>query len=108
LEKFNEVGKAKFIVGQNLGFDLNIMGCEFHRLGVESQMSKMPVLDLYRSYRFLIKITRWSWRTFKLPTELHSFLLIKHLEAHNATDVEATTRCFLELIRRELYQEQLV
>jgi DNA polymerase-3 subunit alpha len=32
LEKFNEaLGKAKFIVGQNLGFDLN-MGCEFHRL----------------------------------------------------------------------------
>jgi DNA polymerase-3 subunit alpha len=37
--------KAKFIVGQNLGFDLNIMGSEFHRLGLESQMSKMPVLD---------------------------------------------------------------
>jgi DNA polymerase-3 subunit alpha len=44
--KFNEaLGKAKFIVGQNLGFDLNIMGSEFHRLGLESQMSKMPVLD---------------------------------------------------------------
>jgi DNA polymerase-3 subunit alpha len=39
------LGKAKFIVGQNLGFDLNIMGSEFHRLGLESQMSKMPVLD---------------------------------------------------------------
>jgi DNA polymerase-3 subunit alpha len=23
------LGKAKFIVGQNLGFDINIMGCEF-------------------------------------------------------------------------------
>jgi DNA polymerase-3 subunit alpha len=46
LDKFNEaLGKAKFIVGQNLGFDLNIMGSEFHRLGLESQMSKMPVLD---------------------------------------------------------------
>jgi DNA polymerase-3 subunit alpha len=28
-DKFNEaLGKAKFIVGQNLGFDLNIMGSE--------------------------------------------------------------------------------
>jgi DNA polymerase-3 subunit alpha len=46
LDKFNgALGKAKFIVGQNLGFDLNIMGSEFHRLGLESQMSKMPVLD---------------------------------------------------------------
>jgi DNA polymerase-3 subunit alpha len=34
LDKFNEaLGKAKFIVGQNLGFDLN-MGSEFHRLGL--------------------------------------------------------------------------
>jgi len=30
LDKFNEaLGKAKFIVGQNLGFDINIMGAEF-------------------------------------------------------------------------------
>jgi DNA polymerase-3 subunit alpha len=34
LEKFNiALGKAKFIVGQNLGFDINIMGCEFYRMG---------------------------------------------------------------------------
>ena len=42
---------------------------------------------------------------FKLPTltELHQFLFHKPFgEAHNATaDVEATTRCFLELIRRK-------
>jgi hypothetical protein len=30
LEKFNiALSKSKFIVGQNLGFDINIMGCEF-------------------------------------------------------------------------------
>ncbi|MBT7425558.1 MAG: 3'-5' exonuclease, partial [Flavobacterium sp.] len=34
LQLFNEVlQKTTFIVGQNLNFDLNIMGCEFHRLG---------------------------------------------------------------------------
>jgi DNA polymerase-3 subunit alpha len=45
---------------------------------------------------------------FKLPTltELHSFFNV--LGAHNATaDVEATTRCFLELIRRENYTKKL-
>jgi DNA polymerase-3 subunit alpha len=61
------LGKAKFIVGQNLGFDLNIMGCEFHRLGVESQMSKMPVLDTCTEVTAFIKITRRGGR-FKLPT----------------------------------------
>ncbi|OMP74332.1 3'-5' exonuclease, partial [[Flexibacter] sp. ATCC 35208] len=46
LEKFNiALSKTKFIVGQNLGFDVNIMGAEFHRMGVDSPMSSMPVLD---------------------------------------------------------------
>ena len=44
---------------------------------------------------------------FKLPTltELHEYLFNEPFaEAHNATaDVEATTRCFLELIRRKHY-----
>ena len=49
---------------------------------------------------------------FKLPTltELHQYLFNQPFaEAHNATaDVEATTRCFLELIRKEQYTtEQL-
>jgi DNA polymerase III subunit alpha len=37
LAEFNiALGKAKFVVGQNLDFDLNIMGCEFIRYGVDS------------------------------------------------------------------------
>jgi DNA polymerase-3 subunit alpha len=114
LEKFNiALGKAKFIVGQNLGFDVNIMGCEFHRLGVESQMSVMPVLDTCTEVTAsLLKLPGGRGGRFKLPTltELHSYLFNKPFsEAHNATaDVEATTRCFLELIRRDIFtKEQL-
>jgi DNA polymerase-3 subunit alpha len=114
LEKFNvALGKAKFIVGQNLGFDLNIMGCEFYRLGVVSTMSKMLVLDTCTEVTAsLLKLPGGRGGRFKLPTltELHSYLFNKGFgEAHNATaDVEATTRCFLELIRRENYtKEQL-
>src|SRR5574343_457099 len=44
LEKFNiSLAKAKFIVGQNLGFDVNIMGAEFHRMGMASPMASLPV-----------------------------------------------------------------
>jgi DNA polymerase-3 subunit alpha len=32
-------------VGQNLGFDVNIMGAELHRMGIDSPMASMPVLD---------------------------------------------------------------
>ncbi|MEX0360295.1 MAG: exonuclease domain-containing protein, partial [Allomuricauda sp.] len=46
LELFNEaLSKAKFVVGQNVDFDVNIMGCEFHRMGVESPLGSLPVLD---------------------------------------------------------------
>ncbi|HWW38276.1 3'-5' exonuclease, partial [Pedobacter sp.] len=46
LAKFNiALSKAEFIVGQNIGFDVNIMGCEFYRYGVENRLADMPVLD---------------------------------------------------------------
>ncbi len=109
LEKFNiALSKTKFIVGQNLGFDVNIMGCEFHRLGIESPMSAMPVLDTCTEITAsLLKLPGGRGGKFKLPTltELHQYLFNKPFsEAHNATaDVEATTRCFFELIRTEIF-----
>ncbi len=109
LEKFNAaLSKAKFIVGQNLGFDVNIMGCEFYRMGIQSQMSSMPILDTCTEVTAsLLKLPGGRGGKFKLPTltELHQYLFNQPFaEAHNATaDVEATTRCFLELIRTEVF-----
>ncbi len=109
LEKFNlALSKTKFIVGQNLGFDVNIMGCEFYRLGVESTMSSMPILDTCTEVTAsLLKLPGGRGGKFKLPTltELHHYLFNKPFaEAHNATaDVEATARCFFELIRTEVF-----
>ncbi len=109
LEKFNiSLSKTKFIVGQNLGFDINIMGCEFYRLGIDSPMSSMPVLDTCTEITAsLLKLPGGRGGKFKLPTltELHQYLFnVPFGEAHNATaDVEATTRCFLELIRTEVF-----
>lgn len=112
LEKFNmALSKAKFIVGQNVGFDVNIMGCEFYRLGVNSPMATLPVLDTCTEVTAeLLKLPGGRGGKFKLPTltELHSYLFnVPFAEAHNATaDVEATTRCFLELIRREVFTKE--
>lgn len=109
LHKFNEaLAKAKFVVGQNIGFDINIMGCEFHRMGINSPMSKMPVLDTCTEVTAnLLQLPGGRGGRFKLPTltELHQYLFnVPFAEAHNATaDVEATTRCFLELIKREVF-----
>tara|TARA_R110002051_G_scaffold65839_3_gene119489 strand:- start:993 stop:5378 length:4386 start_codon:yes stop_codon:yes gene_type:complete len=114
LEKFNTVmAKTKFIVGQNVGFDLNIMGAEFHRLGVENSLQELPVLDTCTEHTAeLCQIPGGRGGKFKLPTltELHEYLFGEPFgEAHNATaDVEATTRCFLELVRKQQFtSEQL-
>jgi DNA polymerase-3 subunit alpha len=112
LEKFNiALSKTKFIVGQNVGFDVNIMGCEFHRMNIGSDMYKMPVLDTCTEITAnLLKLPGGRGGRFKLPTltELHQYLFNQPFaEAHNATaDVEATTRCFLELIKREVFTKE--
>lgn len=112
LEKFNiALSKAKYIVGQNVGFDVNIMGCEFYRMGIDSSMSRMPILDTCTEVTAsLLKLPGGRGGKYKLPTltELHQYLFGEPFaEAHNATaDVEATTRCFLELIRTEVFTKE--
>ncbi|HEY9186068.1 MAG TPA: DNA polymerase III subunit alpha [Salegentibacter sp.] len=109
LEKFQAaLDKTKFVVGQNVGFDLNIMGAEFYRKNVENTLQELPVLDTCTEITAdLCKIPGGRGGRFKLPTltELHEYLFDEAFgEAHNATaDVEATTRCFLELIRRRAF-----
>ena len=70
LEKFNiALSKAKFIVGQNVGFDVNIMGCEFYRMNIGSDMTKMPVLDTCTEITAnLLKLPGGRGGRFKLPT----------------------------------------
>lgn len=112
LAKFNiALSKTKFIVGQNLAFDLNIMGCEFYRMGVTSIMSELPVLDTCTEVTAeLLKIPGGRGGRYKLPTltELHTYLFgVPFGEAHNATaDVEATTRCFLELLKKGVFSKE--
>ncbi len=112
LEKFNiALSKSKFVVGQNVGFDLNIMGAEFHRLHIGNNLQELPVLDTCTEKTAqLCQLPGGRGGKFKLPTltELHKHLFGKGFgEAHNATaDVEATTRCFLELIRQRVYTKE--
>src|SRR5690554_4099475 len=84
------------------------MGSELYRLGIENPLPDFPVLDTCtETTAELCQIPGGRGGRFKLPTltELHEFLFGEAFgEAHNATaDVEATTRCFLELVRRKVY-----
>ncbi len=112
LEEFVKVlGKANFIVGQNIGFDISIMGCEFFRRKVDLDLASFPILDTCTEITAeLCKIPGGRGGKFKLPTltELHQKLFGEPFnEAHNATaDVEATTRCFFELVRTGIYSPE--
>ncbi len=112
LDLFNKaLSKTKFVVGQNLNFDLNIMGCEFHRSNMDTVLNQLPVLDTCTEKTALLcEIPGGRYGKFKLPTltELHEKLFNQPFnEAHNATaDVEATTRCFLELLRNGHYTRE--
>lgn len=107
LEQLNQVlQKTKIVAGHNVGFDLNVIGCEFFRKNFETPLFEKKVLDTCTEQTAeLCKLPGGRGGKFKLPTltELHEFLFDQSfVEAHNATaDVEATSRCFLELIRRE-------
>ncbi|MGI9545627.1 MAG: 3'-5' exonuclease, partial [Flavobacteriaceae bacterium] len=44
LALFNSaLDKANFVVGQNVGFDINIVGAELYRLSLESPLGSLPI-----------------------------------------------------------------
>ncbi|MFA8299651.1 MAG: DNA polymerase III subunit alpha [Hyphomicrobiales bacterium] len=105
LEEFNKsLAKSSFTVGHNVNFDINIVGAEFHRKGIKTPLMGFDSIDTKSDatteYCALPggKGGNYKWPTL---TELHTKLFDEGFgEAHNASaDVEATARCFLELIR---------
>lgn len=105
LEEFNKsLSKAKFVQGHNVGFDISVMGSEYYRKGIDSPIGEIAILDsCTENTAALCAIPGGRGGKFKLPTltELHTHLFNEAFnEAHNASaDVEATARCFLELVR---------
>ena len=97
--------QADYVGGHNVTFDLNIMGAEFLRLGNHNPLEQAQVIDTCTEETAqLCQLPGGRGGKFKLPTltELYIHLFGTGFgEAHNATaDVEATTRCFLELLRK--------
>ncbi len=107
LIRFNEsVEKATFLVGHNIRFDINALGAEFIRGGVDSLfLEKKQVCTMWGSTEHM-KLPGGRGGKFKPPKlmELYEYLFEEQFkEAHNAAaDVEATTRCFFELLRKKI------
>lgn len=100
------IQKADYVGGHNVRFDLNIMGAEYLRAGQPNPLEDCALIDTCtEETASLCQLPGGRGGKFKLPTlsELYLFLFNENFqEAHNATaDVEATTRCFLELLRTQ-------
>jgi len=111
LQEFNKaIAQSKFIVGHNIVFDINIMGAEFYRTQIETSLMDEKTIDTKEEGTDFCAIPGGRGGKFKWPTltELHTKLFNEGFsEAHNASaDVEATTRCFLELIRLRVINYQ--
>lgn len=104
LTRFDEaLSKAEVVAGHNVEFDINIVLAEYYRLGREKDFSEKKILDTKELSTDFCAIPGGRGGKFKWPTlsELHKELFGKPFaDAHNAAyDVEATARCFFELIR---------
>ena len=108
IEKFlTDLDKAKYLVGHNVKFDINIIGAELYRLGIVTKFSDLKVIDTCTEITAnLCKIKGGRSGKFKFPTliELYDHLFSDSFDqAHNASaDVEATARSFFELIRSDV------
>ena len=102
-EFIEDLEKSNFVIGHNISFDNNIIGCEFLRKKLPNALADISSIDTKDDATDYCKIAGSRGGKFKWPnlTELHVKLFGEDFsEAHNASaDVEATARCFLELVR---------
>ncbi|MEN8202971.1 MAG: DNA polymerase III subunit alpha [Bacteroidota bacterium] len=107
LNRFNEsLKRCTCLIGHNIRFDINALGAEFIRAGVESDfLEKKEICTMWSSTGHM-KLPGGRGGKFKPPKlmELYEYLFEKGFqEAHNAAaDVEATARIFFELLRRKI------
>ncbi|MBM3428539.1 MAG: 3'-5' exonuclease, partial [Bacteroidetes bacterium] len=101
-----DVAKAKYLVGHNIEFDINVMGAEFLRSGFEMDLTLFSKLDTKEWGTDFCAIPGGKGGKFKWPTlgELYLKLFGKPMqEAHDAAyDVEATTRSFFAMLERKV------
>ena len=106
------LNSVEFIIGHNISFDNNIVGCEFLRSEMVNVLESKTSIDTKEESTEFCQLPGGRGGKYKWPnlSELYNKLFGESFaEAHNASaDVEATTRCFLELIRLSVIPFQKV
>ncbi len=103
-----DLERTNYNVGHNIEFDINIVGAEFFRLGIKSDLASKQDIDTMKSSVDFCQIPGGRGGRFKYPslTDLHKKLFNKGFgDAHDAAyDVDATARCFFGLIEHRVIQ----
>ena len=97
------IQNASYIIGHNISFDINIMGCEYFRTKFHSELMQRDILCTMQSSTSYCKLPGFRGK-YKWPKleELYLKLFDTSFEnAHDAkADIMATRKCFWKL--REL------
>src|SRR5690606_21643678 len=109
LEEFlKDVAQTTYNVGHNVEFDINIVGAELYRLAITNNLAEKKLLDTMKSSIDFCAIPGGRGGGYKFPTltDLHTKLFNKGFgDAHDAAyDVDATARCFFELLKLKVIQ----
>jgi DNA polymerase-3 subunit alpha len=104
LEKFGQaLQKVEVVAGHSVNFDNNVVRVECMRKSLNCLLTDKTIVDTKEASTGYCAIPGGRGGKFKWPklSELHIKLFGENFDAaHNASaDVQATARCFLELIR---------
>jgi DNA polymerase III epsilon subunit-like protein len=95
------------IIWHNIEYDEEMVKLELKRLNKEFEYKPKQVICTMKNTVNFCAI-KWNWERFKYPKlwELHKKLFWEYFVwAHDAlTDVEATLRCFIELVNKWVIQ----
>ena len=99
-----DAAQATYVMGHNIGFDVNVAGAELVRLGQAPEgLTALALIDSKDEGTEFCAIPGGRGGKFKWPTltELHQKLFGEGFgDAHDAAyDVSATARCFFEMVR---------
>jgi len=101
-----DVEKATYLVGHNIGFDINVVGSEFLRKQIPMKLQAMKEMDTKDFSTDFCALPGGKGGKYKWPTltELHKKLFgVGFEDAHDAAyDVAATAKCFFGLITQKV------
>ena len=98
----DQIDRATVLIGHNIDFDKKIMAAEFIRKNIDNKLNdKKSICTMKQSLNYC-KLPGKNGYKFPKLSELYFKLFGENFkEAHNATvDIDATAKCFWELIKR--------